>query len=1037
MNKYLLVLFVSTILFSCNKKTETIVTPESRITTFERLAANFQNPSAEYRTAPFWVWNNDVSKEDIDRTLSEFKDKGIGGAFIHPRYGLITEYLSDDWWELVKYALQKAEELDMKLWIYDENSFPSGFAGGHVAAQMPEANNEGVALKPYFIDVLKIPDEVGRPKHIFKKEGENWIEITSNIKSELGKTGEYCVMDLNDYETSKWYGGYSYVDLLKPGVTEKFIEITMPGYEKTLGDEFGKRVPGIFTDEPNTNTQSAGPIRYTPDLYEQFEKQWGYKLEPHLMSLIAETGDWKKVRHNYQYTILQLFIDRWSKPWNKYTEEKNLQWTGHYWEHGWPSPKEGPDNMAMYAWHQTPAIDMLFNAEEQRPDQFGNVRNVKELSSVVNQFDRHRALSETYGAAGWELTFDDMKRLGDWEFVLGVNFMNQHLSYISMAGDRKHDLPQSFGTHSPYWGFFRYQTDYFARLSLALSSGYQRNDILIIEPTTTAWMYYNLRSRMSDEIIEVKEKFEPFLDNLERYQVEYDLGCENIIKDHGKIVDGKFVINKANYELVILPPGLHNLDKTTLTLLEQFVEVGGKVLQLDSNLQFVDGSNQLFTELQNNENWEVISEINSILFSQLAKNKNIEFEKTDSIKGKIFHQRREFENGQLLFVTNFHKNETAEIQINMPGKSVINLYANDGDIKPYIFEKQKGRVYFTVLLPPSGSQLLFISNKNRKSKKIELPEKRELVATSETVVSKVTPNILNLDYVQLSMGKFKKSPMYFYYAGNEIWKKHGYPDNPWVSSSQFKTELVDANNYGKGTGFKVSYPFYVDELFNGKNVQLVVERPWLYKISVNGKTVSAIENKIWMDPDFHLFDVGNLIRSGENEVVISASPFSVFCELEPVYLLGDFSLKSVEIGWEIQNEKELGLGSWKELGMPFYGQTVSYTKSFYVKLESDFIIRLNEWKGTVAEVIIDGKHRGIIQSKPYELKVRLSYGKHEVSVNVIGSNKNTFGPHHYFTSPGIVTPWSFKRAPEIQPAGENYDLIDYGLMQDFEVIKLE
>ena len=222
----------------------------------------------------------------------------------------------------------------------------------------------------------------------------------------------------------------------------------MPGYEKTLGREFGKRVPGVFTDEPNTNTRRAGPIRYTPDLYEVFEKDWGYRLEPHLMSLITETGDWKRIRHNYQSTILQLFIDRWSKPWFKYTEEKDLQWTGHYWEHGWPSPKEGPDNMAMYAWHQTPAIDMLFNAEEARPDQFGNIRNVKELSSVANQFDRHRTLSETYGAAGWELTFDDMKRLGDWEYVLGVNFMNQHLSYLSLAGDRKHDFPQSFGQHA-------------------------------------------------------------------------------------------------------------------------------------------------------------------------------------------------------------------------------------------------------------------------------------------------------------------------------------------------------------------------------------------------------------------------------------------------------------------------------------------------------------------------------------------------------------------------------------------------------------
>ncbi|MDX1284091.1 MAG: glycosyl hydrolase, partial [Draconibacterium sp.] len=688
-----LLYFIILIAFiSCSQSTDNQNTnfTEGRITDYDNLIEQFQNPSAEYRSAPFWVWNNDVSKEDIDRTLGEFKDKGIGGAFLHPRYGMITEYLSEEWFELVEYSLQKAEELDMNLWIYDENSFPSGFAGGLVPALMPESNSEGVALKPYFMDVLHIPEEAERAIHVFKKEDDNWKEITSDYKSELGNKGEYCVLDLNDYEKSKWFGGYSYIDLLKPGVTEKFLEITMTGYEKSVGHEFGKRVPGVFTDEPNTNTRSAGPIRYTPDLYEQFEKHWGYRLEPHLMTLITETGDWKKVRHNYQSTILQLFIDRWSKPWYAYTEEKNLEWTGHYWEHGWPSPKVGSDNMAMYAWHQTPAVDMLFNNEKERPDQFGNIRNVKELSSVVNQFDRHRALSETYGAAGWELTFDDMKRLGDWEYVLGVNFMNQHLAYISLAGDRKHDFPQSFGTHAPYWGLYRYQADYFARLSVALSSGHQRNNILVIEPTTTAWMYYNPRDRRNGNMYMVKEQFEPFLVQLEKYQVEYDLGCENIIKDQGKIVDLKFVINKADYDVVVLPPGLENLDKKTFELLTEFVNAGGKVIEAGANPQFVDGNVRSFTELQNKDGWDVVK-VNSELLKELALNDKVEFKNAESTGGNVFHQRREFEDGQLLFITNFHREEIANIQLAAAGKSVIDLIAANGSVKPYEFSKSSGR----------------------------------------------------------------------------------------------------------------------------------------------------------------------------------------------------------------------------------------------------------------------------------------------------------------------------------------------------------
>lgn len=1033
--KKILFLLVFAALFACNKEPMPEIPADGRLMNFTQLNKHFENPPAEYRTAPFWVWNTEVSEKDIDRSLESFKEQGIGGVFLHPRYGLITEYLSDDWWKLVDYSLQKAEELDLKLWIYDENSFPSGFAGGHVAAQLPEANSEGVALAPYFANVLEIPDDLERVKHIFKKEGENWIEVS--YENEMGKSGEYCLLDLNDYENSKWFGGYSYVDLLKPGVTDKFMEITMPGYEKTLGDEFGKRVPGVFTDEPNINTRDAGPIRYTPDLYEQFEKQWGYRLEPHLMSLITETGNWKKVRHNYQSTLLKLFIERWSKPWFEYTEENNLAWTGHYWEHGWPNPKEGPDNMAMYAWHQVPGIDMLFNAEEARPDQFGNIRNVKELSSVVNQFERHRALSETYGAAGWELTFEDMKRLGDWEFVLGVNLMNQHLSYMSLAGDRKHDFPQAFGPYSPYWGVYRYQADYFARLSLALSSGIQQNNILVIEPTTTGWMYYNPAAPENSEMVKMKEAFEGFLEQLEQFQVEYDLGSENIIANHGRIEGNGFIVNKADYDQVVLPPGLENIDGATYKLLQEFSENDGKVLQIGSNPRFVDGEEHDFGTLQQNENWRVIDLSDRNSFVQLAENEFVHFENPDSTGGNILHQRRMLQDGQLLFLTNFDKNEKGNAVVEMKGKSVLDLNPSDGKIEPYVFQNEKNYVKFEVPLHPAGSKLLFISNKRGETKEKSIKTYELIPSASETEITRINQNILTLDYVELSMGAFENEPMYFYSAANEIWQEHGFPDNPWVSSSQFKSELVDREPFPEGSGFRVNYPFFTDGEFSNENIQLVVERPWLYTVEVNGNEVSPVPGESWLDLDFHIFEIGPFVRQGKNEITVAASPFSIHAELQPVYLLGEFALTASEYGWKMENGYPLDFGAWNKQGLPFYGQVVAYSKNVEVKVESEYVITLNDWNGTVAEVLINGEHQGIIQAPPYELKVTLPYGKHDVEVRIAGSLKNTFGPHHNFTTPGIVTPWSFKFAPDSQPHGEQYDLLEYGLMEDFEIYRLE
>ncbi len=91
-------LFQSVLLFitglflcACGQRQEKSTAPA--IHTFEQLVSVFPDPPSEFRPAPFWVWNNDVSREDIDRTLNDFKEAGIGGVFIHPRYGLITEYL--------------------------------------------------------------------------------------------------------------------------------------------------------------------------------------------------------------------------------------------------------------------------------------------------------------------------------------------------------------------------------------------------------------------------------------------------------------------------------------------------------------------------------------------------------------------------------------------------------------------------------------------------------------------------------------------------------------------------------------------------------------------------------------------------------------------------------------------------------------------------------------------------------------------------------------------------------------------------------
>src|SRR5690606_7487365 len=312
------------------------------IQSFAVLKDSFAEPGKEYGSAPLWVWHTKVTKTIIDSMMQEFKENAFGGVIVHPRPGLITEYLSAEWFELFRYTVEKGKELDMNVWIYDENSYPTGFAGGLVQEQIPADENQGQMLQLTKVSLLPVVfhDIVA----CFIVNGQHIEEITSVMGSYRGKPGNYYLITKAYYTANRGIlsgpVGFSYVDLMAEGITEKFIDITFKGYKKAVGAEFGKTVPGIFSDEPSIPTEGANRIRWTPDLFQVFKQLWGYELQPHLPSLFEEIGDWKQVRHNYQYALLHLFIERWAKPMRRYADKQGLIWSGHYWEHGWPDPQQ-------------------------------------------------------------------------------------------------------------------------------------------------------------------------------------------------------------------------------------------------------------------------------------------------------------------------------------------------------------------------------------------------------------------------------------------------------------------------------------------------------------------------------------------------------------------------------------------------------------------------------------------------------------------------------------------------------------------------
>lgn len=1002
---------------------------------FEELQKVFENPDKEFRTAPLWVWNDKMNHASIDSMLHDFKEKGFGGAFLHPRPGLITEYLSSEWLEMYKYSVTRGKELGLDIWIYDENSYPSGFAGGHVPAQMPESYNQGQGLEVVTTEVL--PDSLSDVFLCLMEVEGKYQDITAQIENYIGKSGHFSIFTKTFYNKSPWYGGFSYVDLLVPGVTQKFIEITMNGYEKEIGDEFGKTVPGIFTDEPEIPT--SGGIRWTPDLFKVFQDKWGYDLKVNLPSLYEEVGDWKKIRHNYIETLLQLFIDRWSKPWFNYCEKNNLKWTGHYWEHGWPSLAQGGDNMAMYAWHQQPGIDMLFNQfDEINPRaQFGNIRSVKELRSVANQLGYRRTLCETYGGGGWDVSFKDLKRLGDWTYVLGVNFMNQHLSHSTLKGARKYDYPPVFTYHSPWWPHYKVLNDYFARLSVALSMGEQKNDILIIEPTTTLWNYYSYVK--GNETLElIGQDFQSFITNLEKSQVEYDLGSENIIKDRGSVEHGKFVIGKRNYSTVVIPTRVENIEKSTFELLQEFVRQGGKVLSF-SNPERISGQiNQQVADFFDPAKTSVtlLNKINEEVIKRYFSSSEIKF---NEIKGgNLYHHRRDYNDGKLLFLVNSSLDDIALGSFKTKGADVLKMDPFTGEVKDFPFQVSDRELSVNFEIPAAGSLMLFVSEKeNQNTKKtVVYNNKQRIENGSPLEISVLRDNALKIDFCSLFIEGEKHENVYFSKASDIVFRKYDFDGNPWNHSVQYKSQIVDRDTFKTG-GFSVEYKFSVNGNVSDNNMKICVERPELFSVKMNGTTVQPIPGKWFLDKSFPVYDICSLVRPGENTVEITVEPMSVFAEIEPIYVLGDFSVLPADTGWFIDVKKpELELGAWGSQGLPFYSWEVGYKKTYDIEeSHKSYKVSLPNWNGTISEVLVNGKIEGIIGFEPYELDISESIkpGENEIEVRAVGSLKNLLGPHFNNPAPGLAGPGHWKNVEHDIP-GNEYQMINYGLFKEFNLI---
>jgi hypothetical protein len=235
-----------------------------------------------------------------------------------------------------------------------------------------------------------------------------------------------------------WWNYGTYVDTLNPEAVRLFIELTHERYHSRFKDDFGKTIPSIFMDEPQTTRKETREVSScTKDLFlpwtwaleGSYTKEYGSSLIDSLPELVWDTStDPNPTRYQYHELLARMFDDAFNKQIFDWCRSANIMLTGHM--NGEPTLTTQTqyigEAMRCYAHMHMPGIDILCDGRE--------YNTAKQAVSVARQKGAKAVLSELYGVTNWTFTFCGHKSQGDWQAALGVtNRVHRELHYCTMG----------------------------------------------------------------------------------------------------------------------------------------------------------------------------------------------------------------------------------------------------------------------------------------------------------------------------------------------------------------------------------------------------------------------------------------------------------------------------------------------------------------------------------------------------------------------------------------------------------------------------
>jgi len=946
----------------------------------------FESPPTAYRGVTLWMLNDKLETDEIVRQLEGFHDAGWGAVIDRTFNGLLTEYLSDEWMEMVEAIVNRAGELGLRVWLQ------AGYMPSAVPDLPAELQYKGLARRP-----LGEPGEAGE------------VVLAEDPEFAYCERAHDTVLDLLNADAVTDYLNKAYKDVW---------------YDR-FGEKFGKTIEAIWVDEPHFRPKL---LPWSGRMTEVFAERWGYDITEHLPELYAPVGDFMKVRHHYWRTVLGMFLTGYFEGVGRWCAAHDVKFSGHLMGEDTLNNQIAWTAAAMpcYEHMQLPGVDHL-TLSLRWPTGKKFLLTPKQATSAAAQLGKDEVLAEMYAVSTHRITFAERKRIGDWLAVLGVNYRCIHGSFYSMRGRRKRIYVPHLSYQQPWWDSNRIAADYFARVSYAGRAGVPVADVLVIHPVESVFCIYDPtrmdrphdREHEPEDATRMDTDLVNLCDNLLKIQRDFHFGDETLIAAHGEVGDAKVSVGRMTYKVVVLP-GMITIRKTTLELLLRFLASGGHVLSTGEFPTRIDGVQ--CAPMTDSSDHGLVGRLNELRLAvdqvgddpaalknalDAAAVASLEILPTDEAETAedVWVQIRQDGDDRVVFAVNTNPDRGLESTLRIRGGGKIEDWdLRTGRIATPAQYQEDGFVYAPLSLPPLGSRL-FVLKTAADPVTVEATTwtaTRSVQLSESMAVTRHGPNALTLDTARLRKG-----------------------DGDWLEPLPIITiqKILESESY-RGA-ITLQFAFNVQTVPD--SLCVVIEDAAKYGVTINGKPVAYEGLPHFVDKSFHPVDIAAHVTEGANTLELSidfvpvpkasfalASLYEVHegVELESIYLIGEFDVAATvsaaderdkcvrySPSFALTSASGVSAGNLTADGHPFFAGRVTLTDTVSLDALAEgqrALLRLPSLDAPLAKVRVNGRDADAIIWPPYETDITelIVAGDNTIEIELISSLRNLLGPHH-------------------------------------------